>query len=261
MRVPVIVSWLAVLVCASVLIVRAGSYHERFGAPAAAIAGGVPADYRRYPWFVSMLTRGGKGHCGGTLINPTTVLSAKHCEVVKGQAVIIGGTEVRTIASITRHPVLDLMLIKLTQKSSRQPIKTVATSLPPANTPVVVLGRGGKLPGSAEPHTQFTKTFLSTLSRDQLNQILSSADQGFQQTIQGQRAAMFGMRSPWLPGIRGACSGDSGDPIIREKGAGMDELVGVIVAGSANAFCENVGDRTTIGLAVPDVSRWLKTAA
>lgn len=243
MRRSVIIVACALVVAAAVVL--ASPARDTFGAQPA-IAGGVAADYRRYPWFVSMLTRGGRGHCGGVLVEPTTVISAGHCEVSPGQNVVIGGTEVRAIASIERHPFLDAMLLKLRAPSTRAPIK-VAAALPPPNTPVVVLGRGGKAPGSTEDPGAFTKTFLSTLSRELMTQALPPDARAYYAT----NPAAFGLRSPWLPDARGACSGDSGGPVIVEKGPGNDELVGIIVAGTADGLCRNTGARVTIAMSAP----------
>ena len=84
-------------------------------APAAAqvearIVGGTMVAAGDYPWQVAMLSAGGLQYCGGTLVAPDWVLTARHCEATTDEQVRLGSTnrtsggQVIGIAEVKNHP-------------------------------------------------------------------------------------------------------------------------------------------------------------
>jgi secreted trypsin-like serine protease len=54
------------------------------------IWGGAQVKDHAYPWAVAIVDKTGKLVCGGTLIAPSWVLSARHCAIRKGDYVLVG---------------------------------------------------------------------------------------------------------------------------------------------------------------------------
>lgn len=202
--------------------------------------GGTIASPDRYPWFC-FFTKPNSPHpfCGGVLIAPDTILSAGHCDIRTNDLVYIGGpiggpkTEVRAVKSTTSPRGPDTRVVRLYTPSTKPPIK-MATQLPPNNTPVALLGRGRKSGNQRVVNRDFTVAYVSYVDgptafkymqeekEDSIRQLLPMA----------QSPAIVTVVSP----DRGGCLGDSGGPLILERGPGRDELLGV------QAFIANPGE-------------------
>lgn len=243
---------------------------EPFGtaAPAPAVVGGVLADLRRYPYFCSFRKSYApkQPFCGGVLIAPTTVLTARHCEINSGDLVRVGNTkDLLTVKGYSLAAGFDLAIVELTKASTQPPIK-MASALPrPWVTPVTVLGRGRKTGAPGVPtDTAFTKATLLYVDNASANRMiqadpaLSSGEKAIQAKI---------LRSPTflvaISSTRQACNGDSGGPLIIEKGPGKDELLGIMSSGPEGAsggLCEKAGTRQKYSVCA-SVPYYLQTRA
>ena len=77
------------------------------------VVGGQQAATGEFPWQVAVLTSGGAQYCGGSVIAPTYVVTADHCEVLPGDVVVanarnwvVDGTE-HAVRRVRRHPLAD----------------------------------------------------------------------------------------------------------------------------------------------------------
>lgn len=116
--IPVLVVIIIAVAMTMVALVAQRRRSETFRAPRGPrIVGGWQAG--SYPsWMVHL------GNCGGSLISPTFVLTAKHCNAVVNGTVRIGNVEERLIAQVIPHenPFVDLTLLKLNEPSTQTPI-------------------------------------------------------------------------------------------------------------------------------------------
>lgn len=221
--------------------------------PRPAIVGGTPASPSRYPYFASLMYNK-QPFCGGVLVSKDRVLTASHClgfgqvPVSKLASIItvqIGGTEERRIRSISFHPKLDIATVTLQTPSAQQPIPFVVPTSPlKASEPLTLLGRGQKsatdtMINSALQKAQLTYVDVPSVLRlmDKEPRLDADTKAGWRNMLQASAGYVIAAIGP--PG-RSACFGDSGGPLIREKGPGRDELVGlasVIPGTSDGAYC------------------------
>lgn len=193
--------------------------HSTFQA-SPAIFGGLPTSNARYPWYCWFSNKD-KTKCGGSLIGKDKIMTAKHCNLKVGAPVTIGGTERRRIKSVFVHQTWDIAIVTLDRPSFQQPIR-IAPRLPPNNSKVVALGRG-RTSDSATPR-------VPDLMRVEL------------QYVDPRTASALGnssriAASPAFVTATGlhkeTCGGDSGGPLIIERGPGQDELLGVLARSTA----------------------------
>lgn len=240
------VLWFSACAAAVLVILRAG-WHRASFSPSAAIVNGTPIkDAKRYPYFASLMY-GKTLFCGGVLIKPDTVLTAAHClsfgkapEHLLKQMVTVQlglGEEVHRIKEMYFHPMLDLTLIVLQTPSKKQPIK-LATRLPANSTAVTLIGRGMK--SDTDFSIAFTKAqltfkdnpaFLRLIKQEPNMDAKQKEFMEFMMTDASDYhvAAIglgIGLGTP-SSAVPGACGGDSGGPLIIEKGLGADELLGL----------------------------------
>lgn len=242
----------AVVACAVV-------WRQRFETYTAAVAvvGGQPANSSRYPYYCLIL---GPGACGGVLVGPTTVLTAKHCggQAMVGASVFIGGVtpagqpsqgeDRRTVTAVKQVAGFDIMILTLDKPSTKRPI-SLATRLPPPSTPVTILGRGAKTGRTDAPFDPaFTKaTVTYTDNTTALRAIMAETV-----VADAQKRVLSSMlRSPAYvvatSRTKSGCYGDSGGPLIIERSPGQDELLGIVSFGPDGAHgqsCEMSGTTT-----------------
>lgn len=159
------------------------------------------------PWMVSLQTSGGGHYCGGSLITPTWVVTAKHCLNSPTQARIgsrdrSSGGELIQIAQKVPYSSgnQDFGLIKLASASSKQTVP-IADSSPGPETPVKLYGWGQTCPqqGCSTGAPQYLK-YLDT-------RVLADSNCASLQ-YPSHQLCIHGTTSDT------ACYGDSGGPAI-----------------------------------------------
>lgn len=112
------------------------------------------------PWAARLFRNGGQV-CTATIIAPLYVLTAKHCVAGSGTYTVrIGsldqttGGQVRTGSTITRHPVADIAIIRLTQSYSGTYSPLGTTSNVAVGQTVQVYGWGATCTGQPEINCQ-----------------------------------------------------------------------------------------------------------
>ncbi|PSN67656.1 serine endopeptidase [Corynespora cassiicola Philippines] len=212
---------------------------ETDGEVSIAIIGGTAASLGEFPYIVSVQFKQGDTrfhHCGGSLIDATTVVTAAHCMInqdASGLSVRAGVTEWRAqgadadVASYTIHPNYnssryewDIALIKLAT-----PIETSANiayaklpapgSEPAAGTPVTVAGWGTVSNTTLASSPDLLKLDINVVDRDVCQQGLD---------FTGVTITPDMLCAGDLAGGRDSCWGDSGGPLVDESGT----LVGAV---------------------------------
>lgn len=186
-------------------------------AAAPAIFNGKQVPPGRFPWFCGLF-KANKFVCGGVLVSNRHVLTANHCGTPDFLR-IAGGPAIK-IKSAMRNPPQgpnnvknDWLLLELATPTRVKPIK-IAPRMPPHMSLITVLGRG--------------KTSLTVAGGKSFNY-------GFMQYTETGSKEIGEAIPPnialGLPFVH-TCSGDSGSPIIIDKGGpARDELIGIVSQG------------------------------
>lgn len=244
MKTSIAIVWLCVVVLVVAVIVRGNNAVARFVPKLVkpAIVGGTPADPARYPYFASLVVKGYPGYpetpfCGGILTSKDKVLTAMHClgeytQLIKQYVEVeIGMSERRKIKDITIHPALDIAMITLATPSTKRPI-AMASALPPSGSTVTVLGRGQKTPGLPQgpANYAFEKVNLKYMDGPTVARLLEKEPKLDAESKQFWKEFALGSGGLIVlvgPPGKSPCSGDSGGPVILEKGPGQDQLLGL----------------------------------
>lgn len=221
--------------------------------PASAIVGGQPADEGEYPWQAAITSGSGSSqYCGGTLVDPTTVVTAAHCmggllgvpvlddllslvlsspvHVLLGTNHLSSGGESIEATEIFVHPEYDgdhdVAVLKLATPS------TLGVPLPYAHPG----DEGLYAPGTLATVTGWGATSDGGSGSDELREVqvpvLSDAQcTGYYGTsTDGPSEVCAG----YPQGGKDSCQGDSGGPFIVPDGSGW-LLVGIVSWGAGCA--------------------------
>ncbi|CAJ0546786.1 hypothetical protein HG530_010602 [Fusarium avenaceum] len=204
------------------------------------IVGGTEASTGDFPFIVS-ISYNGNPHCGGTLLNANTVLTAAHCTQGRSASAfaVRAGTLSRTtggvtsrVSSLKANPAFsgstldsDVAILKLStpiQTSSSISYARLAASGtdPAAGTQLTVAGWGTTSQGSASSPVQLRKVTIPVVSRA---------------TCRSQYGTSAITNNMFCAGLtqggKDSCQGDSGGPIADSS----NTVVGVVSWGEGCA--------------------------
>jgi len=219
------------------------------------VVGGTEAADGEIPYQIAML-RSGSFICGGSLIGPTTVLTAAHCvygyESQPGAFQVRYGTTDRTVgptivvAKVNRHAqynsntidydIATFVLSTAFTPGTNAAIVTLATAEPAAGTTVMVSGYG-RLTGGGVLPTKLQKANLATVSQPDC------------QSRWGGNTISPRMLCAWDT-TQSACNGDSGGPLTL---AGVQ--LGVVSWGSSQCLHQVYPN---VYVNVPNLFAWIQ---
>ncbi len=177
------------------------------------IVGGVAVTtMRKYDWMTSLRSQGAHV-CGGMLIHPSWILTAKHCSKTMPYPIEawIGGLDfskkqdfvIRTVVQNVEHPSLDCLLLKLDKPvTERNLIKVNSNVNVPQDNQLVTLG-WGYLAEKGQLSNTLQEVVLPVVPNDKCMTLFSS-------TFVPASMLCAGFES----GGKDACQGDSGGPLI-----------------------------------------------
>jgi len=226
------------------------------------IINGTKAKLAQWPWMVTIVSTGDepiekKQFCGGSLIDPSWVLTAAHCtagETIDTMEVILGMEdltqeltgEIIAIKEIIRHPdydynpenpIADIALLHL-ERPAKQPIIQLADSystLIQENNTATVMGWGKIDTKTGEYSDVLLKTSLPIVANEICNQSYNG----------DVKETMF--CAGFAQGGTDACVGDSGGPlVINDPTVNQWKQIGIVSWGEGCAQPEFYGVYTRV---------------
>lgn len=180
------------------------------------------------------------------------MLTATHCFQGNEGATLVfdNGTrqQIELVERVEKWPIADLTI--LTLKNARPgPYLKLAERLPADGTTLTMLGRGQKTAKPGAPSDDaFTKARVNLASPTtaigymRSEELITPADKERWETLFRMPSFICTISPAGRPG---PCLGDSGGPLILEKGLGNDELVGVAhrVSNTFKGSCDMAGTK------------------
>jgi secreted trypsin-like serine protease len=249
---------------------RAAHHATRRPSAHVAVIGGQPAGPGTFPWMAYVLDFRGnlRGQCSGTVVAPNLILTAGHCaentqtgvvNEASGYRVITGNVDAaapeteRQTSEVSRvipcpcrdrhTDVGDVALLELTTPTTA-PAITLAAS-PPAGTAALLAGWGrtyAKQEGSVE-RLQWAQT------------VVQGQDWCERETFQFSPSSEICTIDP-ANHRTGACSGDSGGPLLVAEPSAVGGMVQIGVADYG--FNECATTRPSVFARVDAISTWVK---
>jgi hypothetical protein len=227
------------------------------------ITGGSTINITDAPWQV-ILKQGNNYICGGSIIAPNYILTAKHCvDGISASSVKVvagitckneaGSNNTFNVSEIILHPTLDVALLKLSTNisynNSRRAINYLASTNSAyysVGTATKVSGWGWLTPNGYDPSECLNGVDLHIIS----NQDASTA---LGETVHNYEVACTG-----VGGVRqGACQGDSGGPLVTWSSA-LNEYVLIGIVSWGRPGC--TGDNSTspsVFVRTSSVASWI----
>jgi hypothetical protein len=195
-----------------------------YGEPRASLLGLAESQERAVVAILELSGEDVVSVCSGVVLDPHTVLTAKHCvdtqaplRVVVGENTTCPEGEVEVVES-RHHPELDLALLTLAEDV----VETFGT------VPLVVDELGRYTPGDAVQIAGFGLDGVTNQPGRRLFAATSLTEIG---------PTFLSVRAQY--GLTGSCSGDSGGPLLVRDTAGRAGLIGVLSKGASDCVGED----------------------
>jgi trypsin len=202
------------------------------------IVGGVSTSIRSVPWQVAVMNRNFRQYCGGSIIAPSWIVTATHCDVSIGDKIGAGDSrldkiraerQIRTVAQVVAVPGFDLsrltagkdlMLVRLDTplQIDNQRTRAIAYASESdarqfaAGVTATISGWGATSTRGGSP----SKLRRTTVRIASASQVDSNFGSGVSRNQIGTLAEG-----------KGICFGDSGGPLVVLRGDGTAVLAGV----------------------------------
>jgi secreted trypsin-like serine protease len=219
------------------------------------VGGYAVTTLRKYDWITSLRSQGAHV-CGGMLIHPSWILTAKHCSKTMPYPIEawIGGLDltkkqdfaIRTVVQNVDHPSLDCLLLKLDKPVTERNLIKVNSNVnvPPGNQ-LVTLG-WGRLAENGQLSNTLQEVVLPVVSNDKCT------------TLFGDRFVAASMLcAGFESGAKDACQGDSGGPLIVQSNpqdASSQVLVGMTSLGIG---CAREG-KYSVWINIAAILQWIQ---